>query len=97
MNAVFFIGYAISALAGVVLNNTVVPFMGWEAIFVILGMFTVVSMIMLMFFSTEKTVFIPYDKERPLYKNKEDKRLYKMRQYNLGQDSGGIGDTSSNS
>ena len=79
VNALFFCGFAIASFLGVALNNTVVPLLGWSAIYIILGMFTVISFVLLMFFDTTRTVFIPFDNERPLYRNKEDNRVYQMK------------------
>ena len=45
----FFTGFGISAVMGVVFNNTVVPRLGWDAMFIILGCFSVVSFLMLLF------------------------------------------------
>ena len=46
---------------GVVFNNTVVPYMGWNAMFILLGCFTLVSFIMLLFFRPTRGSIIPFD------------------------------------
>jgi MFS family permease len=90
VNAMFYVGFSIASLLGVVLNNTVVPLLGWSAIFSILGLFTLISIVLLMFFHTERTIFIPFSKERPLYKIKgQGNQIYQMENYNLGQQYGG--------
>ena len=48
---------------GVVFNNTVVPAMGWNAMFILLGCFTLVSFIMLLFFRPVRGKLIPFDDE----------------------------------
>jgi len=67
VNALFFTGFGISAVMGVVFNNTVVPKLGWNAMFIILGSFSIISFIMLLFFKPIKTTFIPYDDAREKY------------------------------
>jgi hypothetical protein len=52
---------------GVVFNNTVVPAMGWDAMFILLGCFSLISFIMLLFFRPVRASFIPYDDERDFY------------------------------
>ena len=52
---------------GVVFNNTVVPFLGWNAMFAILGSFTGISLIMLFFFTPVKSTFIPFDEDRDYF------------------------------
>ena len=69
MNALFFTGFGISAVTGVVFNNTIVPKLGWDAMFIILGCFSVISFIMLLFFKPTKSTFIPYDDEREYFDN----------------------------
>ena len=81
----FYVGFSIASLLGVTLNNTIVPLLGWNAIFTILGFFTLVSIVLLMFFQTERTVFIPFSQDRPYYKRKGSDRIYRREQYNLGQ------------
>ena len=54
---------------GVVFNNTVVPKLGWDAMFIILGCFSVVSFVMLIFFTPVKSTFIPYDDERDMHES----------------------------
>lgn len=63
VNALFFTGFGISSVLGVVFNNTVVPFMGWDAMFILLGCFTAVSFIMLLFFRPVRGKLIPFDDE----------------------------------
>ena len=67
VNALFFTGFGLSAVMGVVFNNTVVPVWGWNAMFIILGCFSVTSFIMLLFFKPAKQTFIPFDDERELF------------------------------
>jgi len=69
VNALFFTGFGISAVTGVVFNNTIVPKLGWDAMFIILGCFSVISFIMLLFFKPTKSTFIPYDDEREYFDN----------------------------
>ena len=69
VNALFFTGFGISAVMGVVFNNTVVPQLGWDAMFIILGCFSVISFIMLIFFTPVKSTFIPYDDERDVHES----------------------------
>ena len=61
MNALFFTGFGISSVMGVVFNNTVVPYMGWDAMFILLGCFTLISFIMLLFFRPVRGSLIPFD------------------------------------
>ena len=61
VNALFFTGFGLSAVMGVVFNNTVVPSLGWDAMFIILGCFTLISFIMLLFFRPARYNFIPFD------------------------------------
>ena len=70
MNALLFAGFAVASLTGVMLNNTVVPMLGWGAIFQVLGCMSLVALIMLICFHTEKTTFIPFDDERPFFERK---------------------------
>lgn len=63
VNALFFTGFGISSVMGVVFNNTVVPAMGWNAMFILLGCFTLVSFIMLLFFRPVRGKMIPFDDE----------------------------------
>ena len=72
VNALFFTGFGFSAVMGVVFNNTVVPAMGWNAMFILLGSFSVVSFIMLLFFRPVRGSFIPFDDEREFYMPGED-------------------------
>lgn len=67
MNALFFTGFGFSAVMGVVFNNTVVPSLGWNAMFAILGSFSILSFIMLLFFRPVQSTFIPFDDDRELY------------------------------
>ena len=69
MNALFFTGFGISSVMGVVFNNTVVPYMGWDAMFILLGCFTLVSFIMLLFFRPVRGSLIPFDDEEELNTN----------------------------
>ena len=52
------------------MNNTVVPMLGWDAIFKIQGGMSIIALILLFCFSLEKTTFIPFDDERPFYERK---------------------------
>ena len=61
VNALFFTGFGFSAVMGVVFNNTIVPSLGWDAMFIILGSFSLVSFIMLLFFAPIRSTFIPFD------------------------------------
>ena len=70
MNALLFAGFAVASLTGVMLNNTVVPMLGWTAIYQVLGAMSVCSLILMFCFTTEKVVFIPFDDERPYYEKK---------------------------
>jgi predicted MFS family arabinose efflux permease len=67
INALFFVGFSIASLTGVILNNTVAPLFGWNALFNILGCLSVTSLIMCAFFQPDKTTFIPYHDEREYY------------------------------
>ena len=60
VNALFFTGFGISSVMGVVFNNTVVPQMGWNAMFILLGCFTLLSFIMLLFFKPIRGQFVPF-------------------------------------
>ena len=71
VNALFFTGFGISAVTGVVFNNTVVPKLGWDWMFIILGCFSLISFIMLLFFKPVKQTFIPYDDERDFFEVEE--------------------------
>ena len=73
MNALLFAGFAVASLTGVMLNNTVVPMLGWGAIFIILGCMSLAALIILFCFDTEKKTFIPFDDERPFYERKLSK------------------------
>ena len=68
VNALFFTGFGFSAVFGVILDNTIVPHLGWNSMFIILGSFTLVSFIMLFFFRPVRATFIPYDDEREFFK-----------------------------
>ena len=48
---------------GVVFNNTVVPQMGWDAMFILLGCFTLLSFIMLLFFKPIRGHYLPFADE----------------------------------
>ena len=61
VNALFFTGFGISSVMGVVFNNTVVPYMGWDAMFILLGCFTLISFIMLQFFRPVRGSLIRFD------------------------------------
>ena len=61
VNALFFTGFGLSAVMGVLFNNTVVPALGWDVMFIILGSFSVISFLMLLAFKPLQTNFIPYD------------------------------------
>ena len=63
VNALFFTGFGISSVLGVVFNNTVVPYMGWNAMFILLGCFTLISFIMLLFFRPVRGKLIPFDND----------------------------------
>ena len=63
VNALFFTGFGFSAVMGVVFNNTVVPALGWNAMFILLGCLSLVSFVMLMFFTPVRETMIPYDDE----------------------------------
>ena len=65
-----FAGFAVASLTGVILNNTVVPMLGWDAIFKIQGAMSLLALILLFCFSLEKTTFIPFDDERPYFERK---------------------------
>ena len=52
------------------MNNTVVPMLGWDAIFKIQGAMSLLALILLFCFSLEKTTFIPFDDERPYFERK---------------------------
>lgn len=70
VNALFFTGFGLSAVMGVVFNNTVVPYLGWDAMFITLGLFSVTSFIMLLFFKPLTSIFIPFDEDREFYDEK---------------------------
>ena len=61
---------------GVVFNNTVVPGLGWDAMFIILGSFSVISFIMLLSFKPVKSVLLPFDDEAQNEYLKEEKVRY---------------------
>ena len=67
INALLFAGFSVASLIGVMLNNLVVPELGWGAIYIIQGTMSLVALVMLFCFTIEKTTFIPFDDERPLY------------------------------
>ena len=46
INSLFFMGFAIASLTGVILNNTVVPVWGYGALFNILGSLAAVSLVL---------------------------------------------------
>lgn len=73
VNALFFTGFGFSAVMGVVFNNTVVPYLGWDAMFIILGCFTGISLLMLFCFKPVQLTFIPFDDEREMYDTKKVK------------------------
>ena len=52
--------FGVASLLGVLLNVTVVPVLGWETMFFILGGMTIVAFTMLLFFKTEKEDFLPF-------------------------------------
>jgi hypothetical protein len=51
----------------VFLNNTIVPLWGYGVLFNTLGSFAFISLVMCVFFKTEKTIFIPYEEDRPAF------------------------------
>lgn len=61
VNALLFAGFAVASLTGVMLNNTVLPLLGWDWVFSILGSMSLTALILLFCFNTEKTTFIPFD------------------------------------
>ena len=97
INALLFAGFAVASLTGVMLNNTVVPMLGWDAIFKIQGGMSILALILLFCFSLEKTTFIPFDDERPFFERKlsnmpeveerESKRKSKLRKRRSKYDS----------
>ena len=82
VNALFFTGFGISAVMGVVFNNTIVPKLGWDWMFIILGCFSLVSFIMLLFFAPTRDVFIPYDanEERAYFGIQDDEKPKERKQ-----------------
>jgi len=70
VNALLFAGFAVASLMGVMLNNTVVPMLGWTAIYQVLGGMSICSLVLMFCFTTDKVVFIPFDDERPYYEKK---------------------------
>ena len=67
VNALIYTGFGLSAIIGVLFNNTLVPSLGWNAMFITLGCFSLLSLVMLFFFKTEKSTFIPFDDERSFF------------------------------
>jgi len=54
INALFFVAFGIASLLGVLLNATVVPMLGWEFMFITLGVMTCGAFVMNLFFKTDK-------------------------------------------
>ena len=89
------------------MNNTVVPMLGWDAIFKIQGGMSILALILLFCFSLEKTTFIPFDDERPFFERKlsfmpeveerESKRKSKLRKRRSKYDSGQSNSSDNNS
>ena len=71
---------------GVVFNNTVVPFLGWNAMFAILGCFTAISLIMLFFFTPVKSTFIPFDDDRDYFYSVEPDKKAERAEYEKNQE-----------
>ena len=68
VNALIYTGYGLSAIVGVIFNNTLVPSLGWNAMFITLGCFSLLSLVLLLFFfKIEKSTFIPYEDERSFF------------------------------
>ena len=79
INALLFAGFSVASLIGVMLNNLVVPELGWGSIYIIQGAMSLVSLIMLFCFTIEKTTFIPFDDERPLFYERKLSQMPKGR------------------
>ena len=58
-------GFAVASLISIILSNTVVPMWGYGIMFYVLGSMAVVSMIMSFYFYSERTLFIPFENDRP--------------------------------
>jgi hypothetical protein len=63
INALFFVGFAVASLVGVLLNNIMVPLWGYGSLFYTLGSFAAVSLGLVSIFELEKTIFIPFDED----------------------------------